>query len=53
MDLRSSRWRNTSSVGDMLDELKWLSMKDRSEQSSVAFFYKIHSGTVSLDKVSI
>ena len=32
------RWRNTSSVGDMLDELEW------------HFFYKIHSGTVSLDK---
>ena len=30
------RWRNTSSVGNMLDELQ--------------FFYKIHSGTVSLDK---
>ena len=40
------RWRNTSSVGDMLDELEWPSL----EQSSLAFFYKIHSGTVSLDK---
>ena len=32
------RCRNTSSVGDML------------EQSSLVFFYNIHSGTVSLDK---
>ena len=40
------RWRNTSSVGDMLDKLEWPSL----EQSSLAFFYKIHSGTVSLDK---
>ena len=44
------RWRNTSSVGDMLDELEWPSLEDRREQSSLAFFYKIHSGTVSLDK---
>ena len=44
------RWRNTSSVGDMLDELKWPSREARKEQSSLTFFYKIHSGTVSLDK---
>ena len=34
----------------MLDELEWPSLEDRREQSSLAFFYKIHSGTVSLDK---
>ena len=44
------RWRNTSSVGDMLDELEWPSLEARREQSSITFFYKIHSGTVSLDK---
>ena len=44
------RWRNTSSVGDMLDELEWPSLETRREQSSLIFFYKIHSGTVSLDK---
>ena len=44
------RWRNTSSVGDMLDELEWPSLEDRRKQSSLAFFYKIHSGTVSFDK---
>ena len=44
------RWRNASSVGDMLDELEWPSLEDRREQSSLAFFYTIHSGTVSLDK---
>ena len=43
------RWRNTSSVGDMLDELEWPSMETRRE-SSLTFFYKIHSGTVTLDK---
>ena len=44
------RWRNTSSVGDMLDELEWPSLEASREQSSLTFFYKIHSGTVSLDK---
>ena len=44
------RWRNTSSVGDMLDELEWPSLEARREQSSLTFFYKIHSGRVSLDK---
>ena len=44
------RWRNTSSVGDMLDELEWPSLEAHREQSSLTFFYKIHSGTVSLDK---
>ena len=44
------RLRNTHSVGDMLDELNWSSLEARREQSSLTFFYKIHSGTVSLDK---
>ena len=44
------RWRNTSSVGDMLDDLEWPSLETRREQSSLAFFYKIHTGTVDLDK---
>ena len=44
------RWRNTSSVGDMLDDLEWPSLETRREQSSLTFFYKIHSGTVDLDK---
>ena len=44
------RWRNASSVGDMLDELEWPSPKSRREQSSLTFFYKIHSGMVYIDK---
>ena len=44
------RWRNTSSVGDMLDDLEWPSLETRREQSSLTFFNKIHSGTVDLDK---
>ena len=43
------RWHNTS-VDDMLDELEWPSLKDRRLKSSLTFFYKIHYGTVSLDK---
>ena len=39
------RWRNTSSVGDMLDELDWPSVESSREWSSLTFFYKIHSGT--------
>ena len=34
----------------MLDDLEWPSLETRREQSSLTFFYKIHSGTVSLDK---
>ena len=37
-------------VGDMLDDLEWPSLETRREQSSLTFFYKIHSGTVDLDK---
>ena len=44
------RWRNSSSVGDMLDELQWPSLESRRERSSLTFFYNIHSGTLSLDK---
>ena len=44
------QWRNASSVGDMLDELDWLSLEARREQSSLTFFYKVHSGTLSHDK---
>ena len=34
----------------MLDELEWSSLVARREQSSLTFFYKIHSGTVCLEK---
>ena len=44
------RWRNRSSVGDMLSELEWPSLETRREQPSLTFFYKIHSGIVSINK---
>ena len=37
------RWRNSSSVGDMLVELEWPSLQSRRQRSSLTFFYKIHS----------
>ena len=43
-------WHNKSSVDNMLDELEWPSLEDHRVKSSLTFFYKIHSGTVSLDK---
>ena len=42
--------RNLSGVGDMLDELEWPFLEARGEQSSLTFFYKIHSGTVSVGR---
>ena len=55
MQRTAARWtcrrrKNASSVDDMLDELEWPSLEARREQSSLAFFYKIHFRTVSLDK---
>ena len=44
------RLHNTSSVNDVLNELDWPSLEDRRLKSPLTFFYKIHSGTVSLDK---
>ena len=44
------RWRNTSHVSDMLNELEWPTLEDRREQASLAFFHKIHSGTVAIEK---
>ena len=46
------RWRNTSSVGEMLDELQWPTPEARRDQSSLLFFQKIHCGTMSINKTS-
>ena len=42
------RWRNTSSVGDMLHELQWPTLEARRDQSSMLFFHKIHCGIMSI-----
>ena len=45
------RWRNTSSVGEMLDELEWPSLEARRDRSSMLLFHiKIYSGAVSIEK---
>ena len=46
------RWRNTSSVGEMLDELEWPSLEARRDQSSL-LFHKIHCGAVSIKKKQV
>ena len=44
------RWRNTSSVSEMLGELEWPSLEARGDRSSLLLFHKIHSGAVSIEK---
>ena len=44
------RWRNTSSVGEMLDELQWSSLEAWRDQSSLLFLHKIHCEIMSIDK---
>ena len=44
------RWRNTSSVEEMLDELEWPSLEAQRDQSSLLLFHKIRCGAVSIDK---
>ena len=44
------RWRNTSSVGVMLDELEWPSLEAWRDQSSLFLFHKIHCGAVFIEK---
>ena len=43
------RWRNTSSVGEMLDELEWPFLEAWRDQS-LLLFHKIHCGAVSIEK---
>ena len=42
--------RNTSGVGEMLDELEWPSLEARRDRSSLLLFYKTHSGAVTIEK---
>ena len=48
--LTCRRWRNTSSVGVMLDELEWPSLEARRDQSSLFLFHKIHCGAVFIER---
>ena len=44
------RWRNTSSVSEMLGKLKWPPLEARRDRSSLLLFHKMHSGAVSIEK---
>ena len=44
------RWRNTSSVGKMIDELQWATLEAQRDQSSLLFIHKIHCGIMSNNK---
>ena len=44
------RWRNTSSVGEMLDELQWPNLETQRDHSYLFLFHKIHCGTMSIGK---
>ena len=44
------RWRNTSSVVEMLDELEWPPLEAQWNQSFLLLFHKIHCGAVSIEK---
>ena len=44
------RCRNTSSVGEMHDELQWPTLEARRDQFSLLFFHKIQCGIMSIDK---
>ena len=44
------RWRNTSSVGEMLDELECQSLEAHRYRSSLLLFHKTHSVAVSIEK---
>ena len=44
------RWRDTSCVGEMQDEIEWQSLEARMEQSPLLLFHKIHFGAVYIEK---
>ena len=43
-------WRNQSHVAEMLEELQWPKPKERRQQASLIFFYKINNSLVNIDK---
>ena len=43
------RYRRTSSVGAMLEELKWKTLSERRRISSLTMFYKIHNNLVAIE----
>ena len=43
-----NRYRNTSSVGNMLQHLQWRSLADRRKDARLTMMYKIHHGEVAI-----
>ncbi|XP_066287680.1 uncharacterized protein, partial [Branchiostoma lanceolatum] len=51
---RAARWvccryRQSSSVGDMLQDLQWESLQTRRKRARLATFYKVHHGFATVD----
>ena len=44
-----NRYRQTSSVGDMLDQLQWPSLEERRRQTRLKTFIKYHKGDIKID----
>ena len=44
-----NRYRRTSSVGSMLEDLKWTTLAERRRAASLVMFYNIHNGLVAVD----
>jgi len=44
-----NKWRKKSSVGDMISNLGWQSLKERREQQRLGIMYKIHNGLVAVN----
>jgi hypothetical protein len=48
----TNRYRNTSSVGDMLSSLNWRSLADRRTDARLTMLYKISNGLVAVSKTN-
>jgi hypothetical protein len=46
----TNKYRNTSSVGNMLQHLEWRSLQDRRKDSRLNMFYKIVNDKVEIQK---
>ena len=48
----TNKYRNTSSVGNMLQHLEWRSLQDRRKDSRLNIFYKIVNNKVEIQKTN-
>ena len=47
-----NRYRNKSSVSDMLQDLEWTSLEERRRQQRIVMFYKIHNGLIGIERAA-